>query len=89
MDWIWAQRGRHWNKEGNVSLATGDKGRAPFVAKDAMEGCEERVGYGKPNRHLCWVNGLERKKCYETCGFFINDDEYHPGKQDRQKWLGW
>ena len=39
MDWIWAQRGRHWSREGNVSMAE-DRGRGPFEAEDAMENCK-------------------------------------------------
>lgn len=84
MDWIWAQRGRHWNKEGTVSLVE-DKGREPFMAKDDLEGCEARVGEKKEK---CMVHGDERMYCYDTCGFFITDDDYRPG-EERQKVFEW
>ncbi|KAL7543508.1 hypothetical protein ACHAXR_012794 [Thalassiosira sp. AJA248-18] len=84
MDWIWAQRGRHWNKAGTASL-TGDKGRVSFVAEDEMEGCEEKVGEKKEK---CLVHGHERMLCYKTCGAFISDDKYSLG-EERRKMVGW
>mmetsp|Transcript_19450 Transcript_19450/g.42294 ORF Transcript_19450/g.42294 Transcript_19450/m.42294 type:complete len:820 (-) Transcript_19450:205-2664(-) len=84
MDWIWAQRGRHWSKDGSVSLVS-DKGRVPFEAKDDLEGCEERVGEKKEK---CVQNTIERKRCYKTCGTFVTDDKYRPG-EERQKVFGW
>lgn len=84
MDWIWAQRGRHWSKDGTASLAH-DKGRRPFVAKDELEGCEERVG---ANKEKCLVNGPERMLCYATCGFFMSEDEFRPG-DERTEVFGW
>lgn len=83
-DWIWAQRGRHWNKDGTVSLAN-DKGRRPFEPKDELRDCETKVG---PGKEKCWVNGIERKRCYKTCGFFMPDDEFRPG-EEREKVFGW
>ena len=29
IDWIWPQRGRHWSKDGSVSMVN-DKGLVPF-----------------------------------------------------------
>lgn len=85
MDWIWAQRGRHW-KRGDTSVSmVNDKGRAPFEAKDEMEGCAERVG---PNKEKCLEHGDERMLCYKTCGSFISDDEFKPG-EERRNLLGW
>mmetsp|Transcript_31582 Transcript_31582/g.67312 ORF Transcript_31582/g.67312 Transcript_31582/m.67312 type:complete len:85 (-) Transcript_31582:434-688(-) len=84
MDWIWAQRGRHWNKNGGVSLKD-DKGREPFEPKDELKNCESRVG---ENKEKCWVNSNERKRCYKTCGFFMSDDEFRPG-EEREKVFGW
>mmetsp|Transcript_3663 Transcript_3663/g.5686 ORF Transcript_3663/g.5686 Transcript_3663/m.5686 type:complete len:154 (+) Transcript_3663:179-640(+) len=83
-EWIWAQAGRHWKKDGSVSL-TSDKGRDPFIPEDHIENCETRVG---KNKEKCWVNGIERKRCYKTCGFFMPDDEFRPG-EERQKIFGW
>ena len=84
MDWIWAQRGRHWSKDGTASLAH-DKGRRPFAAKDELEGCEERVG---ANKEKCLVNGPERMLCYATCGFFMSEEEFRPG-DERTEVFGW
>lgn len=84
MDWIWAQRGRHWNKEGTVSLVE-DKGRESFEAEDEMEGCEEKVG---ENKEKCLVHGAERMLCYKTCGAFIPDDKFKPG-EERRTIVGW
>ena len=77
MDWIFAQRGRHWNKEGNASMLD-DKGRKPFEPVDAIEGCEYRVG---ENKEECMVHGEVRMNCYKTCGFFKDDSEYRPGEE--------
>jgi len=75
MDWIWAQRGRHWNKDGTASMLN-DKGRQPFEPKDAISGCEHRVG---KNKEKCLVHGEVRMRCYKTCGFFKSDENYRPG----------
>ena len=83
-DWIWAQRGRHWNKEGTASLV-GDRGRDPFEAEDAMGNCKEKVGGGKEQ---CLVNGPERKLCFKTCGTFMTEDEFRPG-EERREVFGW
>jgi len=77
MDWIFAQRGRHWNKEGTASMLD-DKGRKPFEPVDAIEGCEYRVG---ENKEECMVHGEVRMNCYKTCGFFKDDSEYRPGEE--------
>ena len=84
MDWIWAQRGRHWNKEGTASLVE-DKGRVHFEPHDEMDGCEEKVG---DNNEKCLVHGAERMLCYKTCGAFITDEKYQPGEQ-RRSTFGW
>lgn len=84
MDWIWAQRGRHWSRDGSLSMVT-DKGRRSFEAKDEMEGCEERVGEKKEK---CLENGQERKLCYKTCGSFMTDDDFRPG-EERRTVFGW
>ena len=84
MDWIWAQRGRHWNREGTVSLVN-DKGRTEFEAEDEMDNCEERVGEGGEN---CLRHGPERMLCYKTCGTFMEDDEFRPGAH-RGEVFGW
>lgn len=83
-DWIWAQRGRHWNRDGTASLAE-DRGRMPFEAVDAMDDCEVRVG---PKKEKCVQNTDERKLCFKTCGMFMTEDEYHPGER-RAEVLGW
>jgi len=77
MDWIWSQRGRHWNKDGTASMMN-DKGRQPFEPVDAIEGCEDRVG---ENKEECMVHGEVRMNCYKTCGFFKDDGEYRPGEE--------
>ena len=77
MDWIYAQRGRHWNKDGTVSMLD-DRGRKPFEPVDAIEGCEYRVG---ENKEECMVHGEVRMNCYKTCGFFKDDGEYRPGEE--------
>ena len=77
MDWIWAQRGRHWNKDGTASMMN-DKGRQPFEPVDAIEGCEYRIG---ENKDECMVHGEVRMNCYKTCGFFKDDGEYRPGEE--------
>ena len=85
MDWIWAQRGRHWQAgDSSVSLVN-DKGRRPFEPKDEMENCEERVG---ENKEKCFVHGNERMLCYKTCGTFTPDDKYKLREQ-RHKVVGW
>ena len=83
-EWIWAQAGRHWKKDGSVSL-TSDKGCDPFIPEDHIKNCETRVGKSKEK---CWVDGIERKRCYKTCGFFMPDDKFCPG-EERQKIFGW
>jgi len=74
-DWILAQKGRHWHKDGGRSMLD-DEGRAPLVVKDQIPGCAERVG---PNKEKCFVHTEERQKCWKTCGAFIDDEDYRPG----------
>lgn len=75
-EWIWAQRGRHWRKEGGRGLV-GDMGRRPFVVEDAVEGC---------TKEDCNNDGVRpRNSCLETCKVFMDDaSEYKPGLERRE-----
>lgn len=77
-DWIWAQRGRHWSKDGSRSLV-GDLGRKEMEVKDSMMGCEERTKHNE-----CLGDSKERAECWKSCRVFIPDDEYKPGEERRQ-----
>jgi hypothetical protein len=68
--WIWAQRGRLWSKDGSKSLKN-DKGRYPLHVEDEHEKCPEW-------KNLCASDptGI-RLKCPKTCKVYMEDDAYY------------
>ena len=75
-EWIWAQRGRHWQKGGGRGLV-GDMGRRAFIVEDAVDGC---------TKEDCNNDGARpRNSCLETCKVFMDDaTEYKPGLERRE-----
>ena len=74
-EWIWSQRGRHWHKDGGRSLVN-DLGRTPFHVEDELNGCEKRVLNGE-----CMGDTPARRQCLKSCGVFMDDEKYKPGKK--------
>lgn len=72
-EWIWAQRGRHWSKDGKRSLVN-DLGRKEINVEDDFKDCERRTKNGQ-----CKGNTEERSGCLKTCKVYLHDDEYKPG----------
>ena len=81
-EWMWAQRGRHWNKNGGRSLVN-DVGRRSLQVQDDVDGCEEGMC-------LTAKDGIVeyRNKCKRTCKIFIDDRKYQPG-ESRHDILGY
>ena len=80
-EWIWAQRGRHWNRnDGSVSLVN-DAGRKPFNVSDVWDNCDkihcrsgdEQVSADDERYDM-------RSMCLKTCAVFLDDEVYQPGK---------
>lgn len=77
-EWIWAQKGRHWRKDGGGPGLVGDPGRAEFpYYKDDVKGC---------TKDDCEADGKRpRNSCIKTCKIFLDDaTEYMPGKERRE-----
>ena len=74
-EWIWAQRGRHWSKDGKRSLVN-DIGRKKLNVKDELKDCEKITQNGE-----CAGNTRERSGCLQTCRIYLHDDEYKPGEK--------
>ena len=75
-EWMWSQRGRHWNKNDGRSLVE-DVGRKPLLlVQDDMDGCEE-------DKCLVANDGIAeyRNNCKRTCKIFIDDRKYQPGER--------
>ncbi|KAL7546267.1 hypothetical protein ACHAWF_009602 [Thalassiosira exigua] len=71
-EWVWAQRGRHWRRDGESSLV-GDLGRRSFEVGDNAKGCTEEDCTHDTEKG--------RNVCLKTCNVFIEDSEYNPGKE--------
>ena len=67
-EWIWAQRGRHWRKDGGGDGLVGDKGRRAFEFEDEDDDCSEDI-----------CTGSQRNECLQTCKVFMDDRYYKPG----------
>ena len=77
-EWVWAQRGRHWSKDGKRSLVE-DIGRKEIDVEDELEDCEARTRNGE-----CKGNTRERSGCVKTCRVYLRDEEYKPGMKRRE-----
>ena len=75
VDWLWAQRGRHWRKDGTTDGV--DLGRRPFRAKDRLSECREMAERGdcKSGSDPFWT----RKMCPTSCHVYVDHDDYQPG----------
>ena len=71
--WVWAQRGRHWRKDGGGNGLVGDLGRSPVAFKDFKKGC---------TKDDCTDD--DRNNCMKTCKVFMDDREYKTGKERRE-----
>lgn len=81
-EWIWAQRGRHWSKDGKKSLVK-DIGRKEIDVKDQLKDCEKITRNGE-----CKMNSKERSGCLKTCRVYLEDEEYKPGMR-RSEFFGY
>ena len=81
-EWMWSQRGRHWNRNGGRSLVE-DAGRRSMRVQDDVDGCQE-------DKCLAAKVGIEeyRNNCKRTCKIFIDDRIYQPG-ESRHDVLGY
>ena len=79
--WIWTQRGRHWNRDDRSVSLTNDAGRKPFKVRDVLDHCDKSKCH--PGDAQVSVDEGEdmRNKCLKTCGVFIDDEVYQPGKR--------
>lgn len=77
-EWIWAQRGRHWNKKDKSISLVNDLGRKSMNVKDEWEDCETII---RRNGELCKGNTKERSGCLKTCRVYLEDGEYKPGSK--------
>jgi hypothetical protein len=81
-DWMWRQRGRHWDKNGGRSLME-DVGRTSFSVEDDSDDC---------SRYQCLAVEVDvggyRNDCMKTCEVFMDDNDYQPGER-RHKVLGY
>ena len=86
--WIWSQRGRHWNKnDGSVSLVN-DAGRKPFEVSDVWDHCDKSKCHSGDEQVSVDEGDDMRNKCLKTCGIFLADEVYQPGKR-RNEVLGY
>jgi hypothetical protein len=80
-EWMWTQRGRHWNKNGGRSLVE-DIGRRSFHVRDDVDGCfkDECLASSDTVEDI----GEYRNECMRTCNVFMDDREYRPGESRRE-----
>jgi hypothetical protein len=78
-DWTWAQRGRHWDKNGGRSLVE-DVGRRSYYVQDDEDGCERDMCLDAKDSNI----GEYRNECLRTCNVFMDDRDYRPGESRRE-----
>jgi hypothetical protein len=70
VDWLLAQTGRAWSKDGKKSLKN-DTGRTPIHVQDEREDCSMST-----DRCLTDLAGF-RLSCAKTCVLYMENDEYY------------
>ena len=80
-DWLWTQRGRHWQKD---QCIVSDTGRQPFKAMDISLRCSDMARNGECESE---ANKFARKHCPQSCGVYVDDKEYKLGA-DRRDIMG-
>ncbi len=75
-DWLWTQRGRHWQKDQCIAS---DTGRRPFKTMDSSLRCSDMAKSGECESKAKFA----RKYCPQSCRVYIDDEEYKSGAERR------
>ena len=78
--WKWTQRGRHWNRDDRSVSLVNDVGRKSFIASDVWDHCDKSKCL-LDNKQISVDEGYNmRNNCLKTCGVFLDDLAYQPGR---------